>query len=65
MRYIREINNEKSYPHPQKQKSNNIQLIIDNTPQVIYLCQHDYNSFPLPINHYIASASPNDPMRHY
>lgn len=63
MRFIREINNENYYP--QKQTSNNIQLIIDNTPQITYSCQYNLNSFSEPINHFIAHASANDPMRCY
>jgi len=62
-RYIREIQNEKF--SPQKQNFNNIELIIDNTPQENYLYQYCLNSFPVPIHHFIAFASPNDPMRCY
>jgi hypothetical protein len=50
-RYIREIT------YPQKQNLNNIQLMIDNTPEL--------NSFPSPIYHFTAHASANDPMRYY
>jgi hypothetical protein len=56
MRYIREINNEKFYPQ---------KLIINDRPLVNYDWQYDLNSFPAPIYHFTACASPNDPMRCY
>lgn len=51
--------------HPQQQSTNDIQFIIDNTPQINYTCEYKLDSFPAPINHFIAYASPNDPMRYY
>ncbi|CAF3217141.1 unnamed protein product [Rotaria socialis] len=73
-RYIREITN--NQPRSQKlcnpsyqiQDLNNIELLIDHMPQLNYQVmpsQIVYDSFSIPINHFIANALPNDPMQIY
>lgn len=73
-RYIREITNNNIYPQNlyrqpyRKENYDTIPLMADDIPQTDYsmiYSQIGYNAFPTPIQHYVAQALPNDPMRIY
>ncbi|CAF3148730.1 unnamed protein product [Rotaria sp. Silwood2] len=80
MRYIREIKNDPSFSqgnydcYPRKTNDqifqtkhlNNLQLMIDNIPEVNYQLissQNNFNCYPIPINHFTACALSYDPMQ--